>query len=201
MTCLDIIRGILPDCDVPATEGVKAKIWIIPKSDYDNATIVMNALFTETDVIQSITLALGAKQAYVFEGYKNSQQMSVVTKEREFAVPVFTHQWQGIIIPRNVDDKVTLERLIRSRFVLIVENNDKGEDGELAFELYGASVGLSHMESTQVKNENAGGWSVTFATPETESEPKIPISIYDTDYATTKDMVVLLETPTGPVIP
>lgn len=204
MSCGIIFKGQLQDCAVPPVEGVKQKLWIIPFADFQASTIVFND-GTEFegfgDIIKSITLPLGVKKAFVFEGYKASQQLSTITKEREFAGPVFTHQWAGVIIPRSIEDKANLEQLIKSRFVVIVENNDKGEDGQLAFELYGREVGLAHMESTQVKNENGGGWSVTFATPETESEPKTPISIFDTDYATTKEMIVGLETSTDPVIP
>lgn len=202
--CLEIAGDVLQDCITPPVEGVKTKVWIIPKSDFDEATIVMNADYTDVDVIESITLAVGGKKAYVFEGYKSSQQMSTTTKEREFAIPVYTHQWVGVIIPRTIADKVTLDRLIKSRFVMIVENHDKGgltgtptTYQELAFELYGMANGLAHMESSQVKNENAGGWAVTFATPETESEPAMPISIFDTNYATTKASVEALETPTA----
>jgi hypothetical protein len=205
--CLEITGGIIQDCLTPPVEGVKTKVWIIPKSDFDEATITMNAAYTNVEVIKDITLPLGGKKAYVFEGYKSSQQMSTTTKEREFAIPVYTHQWTGVIIPRTIADKVTLDRLIKSRFVMIVQNHDKGavvtavspavDYQEMAFELYGRENGLAHMESSQVKNENAGGWAVTFATPETESEPAMPISIFDTTFADTLKVIEKLETPTA----
>ena len=128
---------------------------------------------------------------------KNLQQPA---KNVSLQCPAYTHSWNGVVIPRNIEDKLTLDRLIKSRVVIIAENNDKGTDGELAFELYGDGVGLSHAEGTLEKNENAGGWNLTLSTPETESEPNAPLSIWKNDYATTKQMVEALEVEVPAVV-
>lgn len=203
MTCTQINADILQDCILPPVEGVKSKIWIIPHSVYEVATIAMSAdarFSGLIDVIDSFELTGSGNKAYVFEGYKASQKFTTTSKEREFAVPAYTHSWNGVVIPRNIEDKLTLDRLIKSRVVIIAENNDKGTDGELAFELYGDGVGLSHAEGTLEKNENAGGWNLTLSTPETESEPNAPLSIWKNDYATTKQMVEALEVEVPAVV-
>jgi hypothetical protein len=73
-------------------------------------------------------------------------------------------------------------------FIVVIENNFRGETGNAAFEIYGLDVGLElvEMETNKSDAETQGAYVLTLRTPELYKEPHLPATFYVTSYAATK---------------
>jgi len=80
--------------------------------------------------------------------------------------------------------------------VAIVENNFKGTDGEVPFEIYGLRSGLQMRALERVLNdqETFGAYNCTLGTSDIDKEPYLPATLFDTSYATTKAIITALFT-------
>jgi hypothetical protein len=89
--------------------------------------------------------------------------------------------------------KKTMNDLPKGRFVAIVQNNHKGEDGNAAFEIYGTEIGMEITEYTRnnADNDTQGAPALVLRTPGEGSgkEPYLPLTLHDTNFATTKAIV------------
>jgi hypothetical protein len=76
------------------------------------------------------------------------------------------------------------------RFVVITENYFKGVAGNASFEIYGLTTGLemSVLERDPNTADTQGAFDFTFTTINNK-EPRLPNSLFNTDYATSKAVV------------
>ena len=96
------------------------------------------------------------------------------------------------------DQKVNLEKLALSKVVAVIENMNVVGNADSVFEVYGFDAGLEVVLLTRLARdlETGGSFTVNLKTSDNEGkEAKLPLSFWDTDYATTKAKVDALLTP------
>lgn len=189
--CGGITIGAAYDCTAPISPGTKSTIWVANRDDIESYTVGTNS-----SVITAITMKSGGA-FYVFEGNRNS-----VTPTATF-VPQTVSSGFDHMVNWNVFDisslqKVNLEILSLSKITIIVENVNATGNGDSIFEVYGHGIGMEVETMTRINNdtETAGSFAIQTRTPDTGGkETQLPLSFFDTDYATTLAKIVLLETP------
>lgn len=79
-------------------------------------------------------------------------------------------------------------------FVCIVENNYVSATGNTKYEIYGAGAGLKaeSIERNPNDTENLGAFKIALKTQEYARESKPPVTLFDTDLATTDTLVTNL---------
>ena len=80
----------------------------------------------------------------------------------------------------------------------MVEKVNAPGNGDSVFELFGAGAGMEMLTLTRLNRdqETGGTYSVVLKTSdESGKEPKLPLSFFDTDYATTLTKIITYETP------
>lgn len=185
MACGSITRGSRPIC---ADDGTPLKSGTIPKMYLFNLEDVLTAPESTTtpNLITSMTFVTNTV-GYVFEGYKQD-----VKPTQEFVVPgngatMFKHALNFIVYDISQLQKNNLQRMAKGHFVAIVENKGKNDD---SFEVYGLGSGLEIVAGVARDSyANGGGYIISLATPETESEPMLPQTIWTTDYVTTLALI------------
>ena len=181
MSCGKITRPSRPVC---ADDGTPLKSGTMPKMYLFNLEDVLTVTESTStpNLLTAITMATNTV-SYVFEGYKQD-----VKPTQEFVVPgnggtMFKHMLNFIVYDISQLQKNNLQRMAKGKFVAIVENKGKNED---SFEVYGLGSGMEIVPGVaRDTNANGGGYIITLATLETESEPLLPQTFFTTDYATT----------------
>jgi hypothetical protein len=185
--CGGIAGGILRNCTNNFVGGVSDELILINKADivdYDENV-------SNPKIIEAINLVSSpAKQAYKFEGFKNSTEPMVD------AVPAaFLTGWKHQVLFRIFDNtpatKAIIDGMANGTFVAIIKNNNQGNAGDSVYELYGRFLGLQLTATNSTKNDadSQGAWVITLATADGEKEPRTPDTIYLTDLATTTALV------------
>jgi hypothetical protein len=189
--CGGISSGSSYDCDNPIQAGMVPRIWLANKSEI--ASITFGA---DQSVITAITMNSGGA-FYVFDGYRQS-----VNAESAFIPQTVSSGYDHTINLQVFDisstQKLNLEKMALSKMVAIVENQNVAGNGNSVFELFGGGVGMEVETLTRINRdiETAGSFSVGLKTSDAEGkEAKMPLSFFDTDYATTLAKIVALETP------
>ena len=185
MACDLIVLGSRPVC---ADDGTPLKSGTMPRLFLFNLTEVLSATESTTtpNLLTAITMATNTV-SYVFEGYKQD-----VKPTQEFVVPgnggtMFKHAVNFIVYDITQLQKNNLQRMAKGRFVAIVENKGKNDE---SFEVYGLGSGMEIVPGVaRDTNANGGGYIISLATPEVESEPMLPQTLFTTDYATTLALV------------
>lgn len=188
MALCKIDAGILApvDCqDLVVHPGVADRLILFNKEDFLSVTEdVGNPL-----LITALTLA-STTQGYEFQGQLNSNEPSAEMIKQGFN-RVYDHTVIFKGFSTTPDTKKLMSDLVKSKVVAVVENNDQ------TFEVYGIGTGL--LVETLVRNpadtETGGAYDVTLKTDENIKEPRLPLSWFLTDYATTKALVDALLVP------
>lgn len=186
MGCDLITRPSVPVC---ADDGTPLKSGTMPRMFLFNLTELLSVTESTTtpNLLTAITMATGTV-SYTFEGYKQD-----VKPTQEFVVPtnggtMFKHALNFIVYDITQLQKNNLQRMAKGKFVAIVEN--KGKNSE-SFEVYGLGSGMEIIPGVaRDTNANGGGYIISLATPEVESEPMLPQTLFTTDYATTLALVL-----------
>lgn len=180
LVCGEISASLTADCSTPVQQGTQDTIWLINWGDVaswsDNLTNVM--------ITENITLALG-KTAYTLTGYNNSNMPTYTMIDGAF-VKKWDHNLNCKVFDVSPTAKQNLEGMKDGLFVVVVENLNKGANGENAFEIYGRDAGLKITGITRDPNsaDTQGAFDITFGTPKNK-ENYMPRTLFDTDYATT----------------
>jgi hypothetical protein len=192
-TCGGITSGATYDCTNPLQPGVNSTITLINKDDISVVTYDV----TKTHLITGITLAAGGKQGYAFEGIRQS-----VDPQAELIVGTLSVGYDHIVnfqvFDISSDQKVNLEKLALSKVVAVIENMNVVGNADSVFEVYGFDAGLEVVLLTRLARdlETGGSFTVNLKTSDNEGkEAKLPLSFWDTDYATTKAKVDALLIP------
>ena len=181
--CNLLTRSISPDCENPMVPGVGKRAWIYPLSVWQAAAKVLDN--TDTNLITSFVLASGDTGIYLDVPSGVAIEPSYTANVGTFGT-TFLHQVILRVFKNNLKIKQQVEKLNRGEFVVIVENNYKGDDDDVAFEVYGYTAGLRASEAGRTVNDvdSLGSYTMTLASQETQPEPRLPLSYLDTDYAT-----------------
>lgn len=165
MSCGTIDIGSAADCENIPESGTRARLVLMNWADVYRIT-------ESNGIITSIELYPG-KQAYEFLGFrtdvkKADEVVKTVLKSR------FKHHVGFIIYERDQIQKNNIWRIVRGRFLAVVENNGKDEN---SIEVLGKNVGLQ-IVGTVIRNayENGGFFVISLSTPENgiEFEKKLP---------------------------
>ena len=181
--CGGLGANIKNNCDNPVQAGTVDRLVVINFADLLSVT-----RDPTTKEITGIVLNSGAV-AYEIDGQNNSIEPMAQMVEQGFN-NMFDHavRAKGFDIDQAVKNE--LDTAKDGRFICICENYYRGDSGNTAFEIYGLTTGLEITEIARDPNseETQGAFDIYFFTKKNK-EPKLPVTLFDTDYATTKAIV------------
>lgn len=170
-------------CGKPAIAGTTARVILLSYSDADKSKSVVT-----DNVISSLILKAGAT-GYEVDSLPNATVGSDTINAGTY---LKTHQHNVVvrIFKKSEAAKKFVNGLTNARVIAIVENNDTGDNGDTKYEVYGWDSGLELTEIT-VTTEMTDGvvYQVTLANGTIAQEGSLPMSLFDTDEATTDLMV------------
>lgn len=190
LACGLISDDIKFDCDNPLQAGVRARLILLNLDDID--TVDLNA--TNKLLLEDLTLK-ATKVGYEITGRENT-----ITALAELipAQELFNHTVTAMGFNISAATKLNIQGMVSGRFVAIVENVNRGLNGETAFEVFGLDAGLKLNVLTRNNNdvESQGAFAFTFVNSDTSKEKFLPRTFYEgTSYATTKALVDALLVP------
>jgi hypothetical protein len=180
MACGLIALDQILNCENPLQAGTRENAKVLNLADI--ATSTRNAT---TKAIEAFTNTVPGSAAVV-GGITNTIKPRF---EQVAAGPFkkYMHQVAMLGFDLSPEVKDDLENAKDGQFVVVVENAYKGEDGNAAFEIYGLDNGmeLSALTRDPLDDATQGAFDFTFSS-ELNKEPKMPATLWNTDYATTK---------------
>lgn len=184
LDCSKIKTGFINQaCGKPAIAGTAARVILISYSDADKSKSVVT-----DNIISSLILKAGAT-GYEVDSLPNATVGSDTINAGTY---LKTHQHNVVvrIFKKSEAAKKFVNGLTNARVIAIVENNDAGDNGDTKYEVYGWDSGLELTEIT-VTTEMADGvaYQVTLANGTIAQEGSLPMSLFNTDEATTDLMV------------
>ena len=192
--CAKITEGLVAaNCAVQTTPGTGTKIYLINYADINRSQSTVEAQVLSTGIIADLVLNSG-KVAFSFETIDNSTDGEFAIAKGTYYSPV-DHTITARVFTKSVTAKQWLNSTLRPRVVAILENKETGAQGECKYEVYGWFSGL---ELTELKGTTkvADGVYAEFklASGKDSKEPCLPVSLFDTDLATTETLVTALTT-------
>lgn len=183
-------------CGKPAIAGTTARVILLSYSDVDKSKSVVT-----DNVISSLILKAGAT-GYEVDSLPNATVGSDTINAGTY---LKTHQHNVVvrIFKKSEAAKKFVNGLTNARVIAVVENNDTGENGDTKYEVYGWDSGLELTEITVTTEMTDGvAYQVTLANGTIAQEGSLPMSLFNTDEATTDLMVDgLLAGGTGCTVP
>lgn len=185
--CGSLTQSFGFNCTSPLAGGTADRAYIIDYEKYRAATIDTNA--TNFMVKEGITLA-GTDAFFTVDGKNNSNAPSFNLVKQAYA-DVYDHLFNFLCFDLSNEAKKALNDMVGGRYVVIFENNYRGNSAEATFEILGSNAGLEFKTFTRdpLNNDNQGAYVITMGTPDVGKEPHAPYSLFDTDYATTKALL------------
>lgn len=184
LDCSKIKTGFINQvCGKPAIAGTAARVILISYSDADKSKSVVT-----DNVISSLILKAGAT-GYEVDSLPNATVGSDTINAGTY---LKTHQHNVVvrIFKKSEAAKKFVNGLTNARVIAIVENNDTGENGDTKYEVYGWDSGLELTEITVTTEMTDGvAYQVTLANGTIAQEGSLPMSLFNTDEATTDLMV------------
>lgn len=192
LDCSKIKTGFINQvCGKPAIAGTTARVILLSYSDADKSKSVVT-----DNVISSLILKAGAT-GYEVDSLPNATVGSDTINAGTY---LKTHQHNVVvrIFKKSEAAKKFVNGLTNARVIAIVENNDTGDNGDTKYEVYGWDSGLELTEITVTTEMTDGvAYQVTLANGTIAQEGSLPMSLFNTDEATTDLMVEGLLTGSG----
>lgn len=180
LDCSKIKTGFINQvCGKPAIAGTTARVILLSYSDVDKSKSVVT-----DNVISSLILKAGAT-GYEVDSLPNATVGSDTINAGTY---LKTHQHNVVvrIFKKSEAAKKFVNGLTNARVIAIVENNDTGDNGDTKYEVYGWDSGLELTEITVTTEMTDGvAYQVTLANGTIAQEGSLPMSLFDTDEATT----------------
>lgn len=184
LDCSKIKTGFINQvCGKPAIAGTTARVILLSYSDVDKSKSVVT-----DNVISSLILKAGAT-GYEVDSLPNATVGSDTINAGTY---LKTHQHNVVvrIFKKSEAAKKFVNGLTNARVIAIVENNDTGDNGDTKYEAYGWDSGLELTEITVTTEMTDGvAYQVTLANGTIAQEGSLPMSLFNTDEATTDLMV------------
>lgn len=169
----------MAECGTPALAGTAPRVILVSYTDINKGLSVV-----ANNVISELVLKAGAK-AYEVDSISNA---TVGEDTVNVGTYVRTHQHNVTvrIVKKSEAAKKFVNGLTNARVVAIVENNDRGDDGDTKYEVYGYDSGLELNDLT-ASTEVADGvaYLFTLGSGTIAQEGSLPKSFFNTDEATT----------------
>lgn len=184
LDCSKIKTGFINQvCGKPAIAGTTARVILLSYSDVDKSKSVVI-----DNVISSLILKAGAT-GYEVDSLPNATVGSDTINAGTY---LKTHQHNVVvrIFKKSEAAKRFVNGLTNARVIAIVENNDIGNNGDTKYEVYGWDSGLELTEITVTTEMTDGvAYQVTLANGTIAQEGSLPMSLFNTNEATTDLMV------------
>lgn len=188
--CGIISAAITTDCNNLPTPGIQPVIRIANKSDI--ASYTLDA--TNPTLLTGITMN-GAAKFFKYTGIKKIGKTGMKTikgKYKNFA----EHNGEIAILQNDPTTKKEIDNLLNANCVIIVENKSGGALGNRKYEVYGLEAGLDcEVENDKDNADTQGGYLLKFKTPDGETEPHIPATLFNTDITTTETDLATITAP------
>ena len=181
--CNQIVACILKNCEnlVP---GIKDKAYLINYDCVDKDA----STFDADNPLWLTQLALKTLSppcyAWCIEGYNFSNEHKVTMVKKTYQ-KTWEHSFVFRLFDNTPEDKLWIENLKDSRFLVIIENNYNKADstlgnGRTVFEVLGWDFGLelNAAERDANSDEMLGGWLLTTGTSDKMKESSIPLSYF-----------------------
>lgn len=184
LDCSKIKTGFINRvCSKPVIAGTTARVILLSYSEVDKSKSVVT-----DNVISSLILKAGAT-GYEVDSLPNATVGSDTINAGTY---LKTHQHNVVvrIFKKSEAAKKFVNGLTNARVIAIVENNDIGDNGDTKYEVYGWDSGLELTEITVTTEMTDGvAYQVTLANGTIAQEGSLPMSLFNTDEATTDLMV------------
>ena len=178
-----LTAAIQKDCDNKPKGGIEVGVIFYNFDDLDKA----NTTFDANDMIITNLATKSGTTGYLLDGIKQVNSASFELIKNEEGFDKYRHLFAGVILAPSAANKKRLDEIASGgRFVVIIEKKWKGSSQADAFEILGYDAGL--VISTVVWNTKESDGVIKFevASEEGFEEPKMPLNILETNYATTK---------------
>lgn len=184
MSCLsDITKSITQDCDNPIVGGYTGRGVMLPVSKLANVTQDAQ----NPRIIKGISPVVGAGFVEIENAYSTPFEGSASTSNADNGRIQFGKQVKFRIPLRGAgNSKDIIEPLCASTqgYIVVLEKKDRVGDG--SYEVIGFQQGLKVTDDgiSRNENENGGDVAVTMSCVENWFE----VTLFDTDYSTTKEL-------------
>lgn len=187
MACGLMTASITGDCD-PLTGGVNATFYIANKDDVASITVDPTNKMLATAIVMQST-----KKFFTITGQLQSTEPNCKMVKGKY-VNQFDHEVKFLVFKIDAGTKKQILEMKDGNFVIIMRNNHTGTSGETKYEIYGGSAGLKAEIIDRDPNnaENLGAFQITLKTQEYAREGKMPLTLFDTDAATTEAHILTI---------
>jgi len=186
--CSLISSGILADCDTKPVAGTETEIFLANREDI----VDLDYNISNSMIVEGINM-VALKKFYKFKGIKQSNNPSAKMNKSKY-VNNWIHLLDFLIFANDGAAKKLINDLSSAEVVAIVQNKWKGASGNMAYEMLGFSAGLVLVAAERNPNdaETAGAWKLSLGQDEGQFEDLPPLTIFDTDLATTTSLITAL---------
>lgn len=188
LDCSKITLGLDASICTPVTPGTDTYVILVNFTDIDKAKVVKD----ENGVITSIALVSGAK-GYSVASRPNAIVGSVSVNAGTY-MNSFSHSVQVRVFEKTDCAKTLINELLNGKVAAIVANLGYDACDDMTsmpkYEIYGYEAGLMISELTSTTElTDSVVYDVTLSTQDGSYENSLPITIWDTDEATTDAMI------------
>lgn len=170
-------------CEDLVSKGLESDGIIINRADIDFTQTEFDE--TNKNIIKTLILKSGKKGYAV----KQNGNTPFTGTNSSLVVGTYRNSWThqvAIVVLANTPDVTAniIDGLANGKFVVILRNVTKGEEGKGEYQIYGYAQGLtcSAGENDKYSEDTEGGWLMTL---EETSAPKSAMFFYDTSSETT----------------
>lgn len=161
---LSKIDNISPSCNL--TDGLENIGYIISRSDVDYAQIKYGYTSGSVELPKTVVTQLAAKdgkKGYFVGQLKNAFSGTNVALATGDYKNTFTNTVSFTVFANDPKTAATINGLANGEYVMILEQKQKGEDGESSFRIFGLDNGLVASEITNDPYSDTIGnaWNVT----------------------------------------
>lgn len=186
MPCDGILTAdILFDCDNPAIAGLETDVLLINQSEIDYAASTIDGSNKLLCTLFQLKAGSGFT-GFLIQGVKQVQSVNYELVKKENGPDKFKHVFNGFVLTPSVANKLQMQYMSEGqKYAVVVHRKWKGASNAEAFEVYGFNSGLELNVATYGSGENDGAALLELSNADGFEEPKIPLTLLHTDYATT----------------
>ena len=190
--CGGISAASIYDCESPLVPGLNSRVWLGNYKDITSLTYDV----TDKRLVTAIVFETGGA-VYKYEGTRQSNNATSEFVPQSMSVG-FKHIIDLRVFGIDSAAKAELEKMCLSKVFAIVEHPNAEGNGNSVFEIFGPGVGMEVITLGRISRDNEGqsSYALQLGTSDAEGqESTLPLSLLDTDYATTLALITGYETP------
>jgi hypothetical protein len=187
--CLDaLVQDIVSNCTTQGTGGIEPDhAWITQRS---SISPVYDA--TNPSIVTGFSMASTTKLWSIF-GVKKSLDAGHSLVAADNKADTYVHNFDFQANQLDADTSYAIDNI--NDVVVIYERKDKTIDGDGVFIMKGLAKGLYKSADDQTENAELGSRVLSLASLGGQEEPVSKNTLFLTDYATTKALLIAAETP------